>query len=364
MERELGAPSVPEDEPVMSIEGAHRDIAGHQHQIARLQQEKSREAGRAADALRKAAAAMESANKTSNHSTKASKVREAQRHHDDAAKYQKQVANIESKISSEQKKLNDAQKKLVSEQERAHRKQLQEQERAAREQEKRMRQLSGTIAQHAELHATTMRRLDLLPDRINVLFLASNPRDQQQLLLDEEVRSISETIRKSLHRDAVRLESRWALRPLDLLQALNEVKPHVVHFSAHGSMQDEIVFQDDQGASKVVSKEAIVQTMAATAANIQLVFFNTCYSRAQAEAVVHHVASAIGMNTTIGDTAARVFASQFYSAVGFGHSVAKAFAQAKAALMLEGIAEESTPELFLASGVDAEELVLVRPQRG
>jgi hypothetical protein len=168
-------------------------------------------------------------------------------------------------------------------------------------------------------------------------------------------------IRKSQYRDAVRLESRWALRPRDLLQAINETQPRIVHFSGHGADQDELVFQNDQGGSKPVSKEAIVQTMAATAGSIQLVFFNTCYSHSQAKAVAQHVPAAIGMNTSLGDEAARVFSSRFYSAIGFGHSVHQAFEQAKAALMLLGIKEEATPELFLGVGVDAAELIFVRP---
>ena len=157
--------------------------------------------------------------------------------------------------------------------------------------------------------------------------------------MDEEARAIAEMIRKSKHRDAVNLESRWAVRPLDVLQAINELRPRIVHFSGHGSDRDEIVFLDNDGGSKFVSKEAIVQTIAASG-DMELVFFNTCYSRGQAEAVVKHVTAAIGMNTDIGDEAARVFAAQFYSAIGFGLSVRKAFDQAKAALMLEGIEEE------------------------
>lgn len=65
------------------------------------------------------------------------------------------------------------------------------------------------------------------------------------------------------------------------------------------------------------------------------------------------------MNVSIGDQAARVFAAQFYSSVGFGLSIGQAFQQAKAALMLEGIREESTPELFVALGLNPDDLVLV-----
>jgi hypothetical protein len=68
----------------------------------------------------------------------------------------------------------------------------------------------------------------------------------------------------------------------------------------------------------------------------------------------------IGMNTSIGDDAARIFSSQFYSSIGFGHSVSKSFQQAKALLMMEGIPEENTPELFVKSGLNANEIILVK----
>lgn len=167
-------------------------------------------------------------------------------------------------------------------------------------------------------------------------------------------------ISKSKHRDAVRLESRWAVQPRDILQAVNECQPRIVHFSGHASDEDEIIFQNSAGRAKAVSKEAIVATMAAGSDEIELVFFNTCYSRGQAEAVVKHVPAAIGMNTSIGDEAAWVFSASFYSAIGFGLSVGHAFRQAKAALMLEGIDEHDTPELFMTEGLAADQLVLVK----
>jgi len=111
----------------------------------------------------------------------------------------------------------------------------------------------------------------------------------------------------------------------------------------------------------VVSLAAIVQMMKASSDKIRLVFFNSCYSRGQAEAVVEHVEAAIGMNDSIGDEAARVFASQFYSAIGFGKSVRTAFEQGKTALMLEDIHEEDIPELFVADGVISEQLIIVQP---
>ena len=69
---------------------------------------------------------------------------------------------------------------------------------------------------------------------------------------------------------------------------------------------------------------------------------------------------AIGMNDSISDEAARVFSAQLYSAIGFGHSVGKAFEQAKTALMLEGIREENTPQIFTKQALDPNNIVLLK----
>lgn len=349
----------------MNIESYQRDVERHQEEIARLQQEKSREAAKAAEEIKRSNMASESASRTKSVSTMQSKLREAQRHQDAAVRHQQKVADLESKIAREQSLLSDAQKRLRNALDQLERRQARERERAKHEYGRRMKEITSKLNQHEQLHQVALsaiKKLQYLPERITVLFLAANPLDQVQLRLDEEARAIREMIRKSEHRDAVRLESRWAVRPLDVLQAINECKPTVIHFSGHGSDQDELVFQDDAGATKLVSKEAIVQLMAAASGDIQLVFFNTCHSRGQAEAVVRYVPAAIGMNTSVGDHAARVFAAQFYSSIGFGLSVGQAFQQAKVALMMEGIPAESTPELFVTAGLDADDLVLVKPE--
>src|SRR5262249_38171426 len=67
------------------------------------------------------------------------------------------------------------------------------------------------------------------------------------------------------------------------------------------------------------------------------------------------------MNKAIGDRAAITFAASFYRALGFGRSVQEAFEQGKTALLLEGIAEECTPQLHVRKGIDASAIVLVNP---
>lgn len=284
------------------------------------------------------------------------KRKKAADHQGKIAKYEGEIAKAIFSLNDAQKQLGRAvasrQKKEDSASKKRRREEMSHAKALTREAEKQRRLYSERLSEEV------IRRL---PEKIKVLFFAANPRDQEPLRLDEEVRDITQQIRLSEYRDSVELLSRWAVRTGDLLQALNEQKPRVVHFSGHGSEEDELVFLTEDGSSKFVTEEAMAASIATVADHVRLVFFNTCYSRAQARAAAQHVDVAIGMSDSIGDDAARVFAAQFYSAIGFGYSVQRAFDQAKARLMLEGILEEDTPELFVREGLSADEIVLVRP---
>lgn len=121
-----------------------------------------------------------------------------------------------------------------------------------------MKSFSQSLQQHynAQAHiADEIERLKYVPEKIIVLFFATNPCDTDRLRLDEEVRSIQEMIRKSEHRNSI-----------------------------------------------------------------------------------------------------------FYSSLGFGFPVQKAFEQAKGALMLESPDEQDTPALYLKVGIDANSLYIVRPK--
>ena len=342
-----------------------RNVQKKNEEIAKLQKDRAGELKRLADLSKKIIAASQAMDRTSSQGTLQSKLREIKHYKENSVRIEKKIADLEEKIAQKRTVLNQECNKVAREEDKDFKKRQRDAERQTREHEKRVREISGTLRQHDRLHHETQSALELLkklPEKIVVLFLAANPIDLGQLRLDEEARAIAEMIRKTKHRDAVKLESCWAVQPLDVLQAINEFQPTIVHFSGHGSDKDEIVFQDAHGKAKLVTKDAIVQTMMASSENIRLVFFNTCYSHNQAEAVIEHVDAAIGMKSSIGDNAARVFGAQFYSAIGFGYSIGKAFLQAKAAMMLEGIPEEDTPELFVKAELTPEEIVLVRPQ--
>src|SRR5262249_1231643 len=62
-------------------------------------------------------------------------------------------------------------------------------------------------------------------------------------------------IRLPDYRDYLKLETRWAVQPVQLIRHLDEVRPHIVHFSSHGSDRSEIIPQNDAGQAEMVNPE-------------------------------------------------------------------------------------------------------------
>ena len=187
---------------------------------------------------------------------------------------------------------------------------------------------------------------------IKILFLSSNPEFTTPLKLDEEARLITQKIRASEYRDVLKLETLWAVRPDDLLQALNEHKPQIVHFTGHGSESGEIVLMDNNRQAKPVSAEALKMLFTTLKDNIRVVVLSACYSEIQAQSLAEVIDCVVGMSTAVSEDAAMIFAASFYRAIGFGRSIKDAFDQGKTAIMLEGIPEANTPQLLTRIGVD------------
>jgi len=343
-----------------------RNVIRKQDELSRLQQNKAKEQQKIATKSSKINAVQQGLSKAKTESSQRTKIRELDRLQKELAGIEKKIADFEVKMVKKNKEIFDEQKKIAREDDKAQKARVIEAEKIRKEHDTHIKNIGTTLTKHEDLQQNMLTEIDklkALPEKIVVLFLAANPKNADHLRLDEEARSITDMVRKAKHRDSVIFETRWAVQPMDVLQAINELNPTIVHFSGHGSDTDEIVFQDSSGNAKLVSKEAIVQTMMASTSDLRLVFFNTCYSFNQAEAVTRHIEAAIGMNTTIGDDAARIFSSQFYSAIGFGLSLRKAFEQAKALVMMEGLNEENTPELFVQEGLDDNKIIIVRPEQ-
>ena len=351
----------------MSIESLRSRIAQLEKDQVRLDAQLSSERKNARKKQAEIAQIARSINKNTSASSLSSKQRQIESKQRQLSSYENKAAYLQSKLVTKNTEILRKLNEMESAEKQAKRRRDQEKKGRQDQQLRHSRQVTRELERQSQLHSKLSStpivvQFADLPKKITVLFIASNPEDQTQLRLDEEIRAITQKIRESKYRDAVELKSIWATRPNDLLQALNEHKPTIVHFSGHGSDQGDLVLQDNFGNTKLVSLETIVEMFKVMASGIELVVFNACFSHAQAECVIQHVKAAVGMNNSVGDDAARIFAAQLYSAIGFGRSVPEAFAQAKIALKLENIQEDQIPELFVAEGVEDVELVLVQPQ--
>lgn len=338
-------------------------LARKRNDLAKLMQDLAKEQKKLAPLQHKINSANDTIRRTKSAATIKSKLREIEQSTKNIADVQKKIGEIQKKIANAEKDVVDLDKRCQNEESKVRKKQ-------AEEDKKRMQVIASQSEQleqrmiHSERIQTQMQRdiehLQAVPETITVLFLAANPVAIKPLRLDEEARSIQEKIRLSEYRDCVCFESRWATRSSDILQAINETNPTIVHFSGHGTDTGELVLLNPDGSPKLVTKEAISMAMSTASDTIRLVVFNACFSEIQAKNVVDHVESAIGMSTSIGDEAACVFAAQLYSSIGFGHSLQTSFKQAIAALMLEGIPEDATPQLYVKDGVDPVDMIFVK----
>ena len=117
-------------------------------------------------------------------------------------------------------------------------------------------------------------------NKSRILFLAANPAGSQ-LQLDVESKAIEQRIRATDFRDSLELVTKWAVSPDDLLEYLNEYRPHVVHFSGHGTEEEQIILVDASLRAIPVSSAALKQLFTTLKDNIDGSCCATAASTAQ-----------------------------------------------------------------------------------
>lgn len=80
-----------------------------------------------------------------------------------------------------------------------------------------------------------------------IAFLAAEPTETAQLRLGEEIREIQESLKLARYRDDFELVLIPAVRTRDLVDTLRNEKPHIVHFSGHGTQAGELLIEDRVG---------------------------------------------------------------------------------------------------------------------
>jgi CHAT domain-containing protein len=197
---------------------------------------------------------------------------------------------------------------------------------------------------------------------VTILFFAANPVDTDELRLDKEAREIETRISSATFRDCFEVRTRWAARPTDLLDAINDHRPGLVHFSGHGAVAG-IVLESTAGSSHEVGVDALSRMFATVKDDVRCVLLNACSTEQHAVAISEHVEAAIGMAASIADVAAAVFAAAFYRGLASGRNVVSAYEQGIAAMMVEGTGDDHVPKIHARPGADLERLVFATQAR-
>ena len=148
-----------------------------------------------------------------------------------------------------------------------------------------------------------------------------------------------------------------------------EHRPHIVHFSGHGSSTEEILLQTTPEIENqlrhltpsksagngvhLVGKDPLIQLLDAIKDHVRIVVLNACYSASQAEGIARVIDWVVGMKSAVGDDGARIFSVAFYQALAFGRPVQAAFDIAKAKLAALGLPDQDLPRLYKRAEVDA-----------
>ncbi len=194
-------------------------------------------------------------------------------------------------------------------------------------------------------------------DQIRILFLAANPNATAPLDLDTEYEQIETTLRETSLTKSILLQHRWKLSREQLLGFFLQYRPHIVHFSGHGT-EDNLILQDRDGNAWPLERKTAREAFKTTSNVTRLVVLNACYSRDVAEDISEVVDCVIGMSQPVYDHTAVKFAGSLYRGLGEGLSVSDAFERARTELKVSGLPGANLPQIVSRPGLDPRRVFL------
>jgi len=96
------------------------------------------------------------------------------------------------------------------------------------------------------------------PEVLRVLYLTANP--ELDLRTEVEVRDVRQAVRAATHRDLIDIIPLPAATPEDLLDGLNDVRPHVIHLSSHAG--EKTVVLDNASIESPAGREVTFDLLA------------------------------------------------------------------------------------------------------
>lgn len=298
-----------------------------------------------------------------------------------ARTYQRNAENLEKRAQTEDKKVTDLSAKLgrsarelaTAEENlsREIRKSAKKEEDKRKADARNREQADARRQQREKSHAREIARLanptvryvmiqPPKPEILRVLYMTANP--EMNLRTEVEVRDVQQAVKGARHRELIDVQYRPAATPQDLLDGLNDVRPHVVHFSGHAG-DAALLFDNasiDSPDGHEVPFELLARALGATADPPKLLVLNGCDTLDGAEVLLEATPVVIAMATEITDLAASAFAARFYAAVASAQPIGPALRQGSVVLDIMGLDEGWKPNLLSRDDVTVDDLILVQ----
>lgn len=279
----------------------------------------------------------------------------------------KKVADLSVKLSRSAGELAAAEENLSREIKNATKKEDDKKKAEARTKEqadaRRQQKEKSHAREIARLSSPTVHYMMVQPPKpevLRVLYMTANP--EMDLRTEVEVRDVQQAVKRALHRELIDVQYRPAATPEDLLDGLNDIRPHVVHFSGHAGdaalLFDNASVKNPEGHE--VPFELLARALGATDDPPQLLVLNGCDTLDGAEVLLEATPVVIAMATEISDLAASAFAARFYAAVASAQPIGVALRQGAVVLDIMGLDEGWKPNVLCRDGVGVDDLVLVQ----
>ncbi|RSV18391.1 CHAT domain-containing protein [Sphingomonas sp. ABOLH] len=343
-----------------------RDIANLDDAASKLRNEIGKQEKIAGDARAEANAKRAAAGKTKSKSTADMHLRSAKTHDGKVAAAEKKIGELQAKLSanaksrlSKEQNLRSALKREQTAADSAAKQRLSKEksQQAAldRDSAKRRRDELNHARELGRLGSSTVTHVMIPapePEKLRLLYLTASPLTDgaAPLRVDAEVNLVLKVIRGAKYRDQIDIEVRPAATVEDLLNGLNDHRPHVVHFSGHagGGLLFDNASVTDPG-EHLVGYKGVARLLKATDHPPTLVVLNACRTLEGVDELLKAASVVIAMSDTVGDASAAIFATHFYGGIAAAQSIGFALDQAGA---MVAIALPDEPELAVLRSVD------------